>query len=64
VIGRLAQGAVGERQRLSGPQFDALCDKVVELLCMLAVAIIGRDTGGSLLSLERPTTLMTGRGPA
>ncbi|SFB40690.1 transcriptional regulator, AraC family [Amycolatopsis marina] len=36
VVRMMVMGAFSQRQQLTGAQFDAVCDKVVELLCMLA----------------------------
>lgn len=43
VIREMLCGLFAERQNLTGHQFDAVCDRVVELLCLLVTGDIPRD---------------------
>lgn len=60
VVRRMVLGAFGQRQQLAGTQFDAVCDKVVELLCMLAT---GDDQHPATRRHTRSVRL-AGRGPS
>jgi AraC-like DNA-binding protein len=52
VVGSMLNGLYEERDNLTDPQFNAVSDRVVELLCMLAVGDDRPDAPGHLAQVE------------
>ncbi|MFF5477684.1 helix-turn-helix domain-containing protein [Streptomyces sp. NPDC012935] len=52
VVHSMVRGLNDERGNLTTPQFDAVCDRVVELLCMLACGDDRPDVQGQLTEVE------------
>lgn len=55
-LGRIVAGMLGsvvrEREEISGAQFEAVCDRIIELLCMLAVGDNRPSVQGHLAEVE------------
>jgi AraC-like DNA-binding protein len=52
IVGRMLNDLYEERERLTDPQFDAVSDRVVELVCMLAAGDDRPDVPGHLGEVE------------
>ncbi|GAA4060541.1 helix-turn-helix domain-containing protein [Streptomyces shaanxiensis] len=52
VVHSMVRGLNDERGHLTTPQFDAVCDRVVELVCMLACGDDRPDVPGQLTEVE------------
>src|SRR5512139_746941 len=52
VVGRLMATVSAERDHLSPAQFDAVCDRIVEMLCMLVTGDDRPDAPGHLAEVE------------
>lgn len=52
VVGNMVTTVNEERDNLSAPEFDGLCDRIVELLCMLVAGDDRPDAPGHLAEVE------------
>jgi AraC-like DNA-binding protein len=52
VVGRMMTGLAAEQDRLTCVQFDGVCDRIVELLCMLVVGDDRPDAPDQLAEVE------------